>query len=555
VQLLRKDGGGRRGAEMVTYRKHLLLLSLSLIVVLGVINVKAQTLIYHLNHEWVKIWINQDGTIDVLYDVEITCDQGTLHWFEIGQPNDDFIIGGAIDESGTELPTSDESSRGDYKVRVDVEDIDAGESVRFTLTTNIGRMIWQDRENPGNVGMKFTPSWFPVTVGNLRVRIVMPEGVTEADVKTLTDVEWDNADYTDGPFAVYWERENLSPNEKFTCGVSFPEQYVEHYEVQPDFLEMYGLWIGVFIILTLTLVGVVLVSLRKKTYLKPVMSMEALGVRRGLTAVEAACLLNLKPEMIVTTILYGLLKKRAVWVTETEPSVRLRVIEEFKETPQSSTEKPLRYYEIDFLKAVKEDGALDEQLLAETVSFLDRSVEEKLHGYCRKDTVDYFSRVVEKAWREVEQAETSKLSSELFDEHLLWLLLDPNRQEKTKRAFIDRVFEPSSLWFWYWFGYRHYHPRPEFEPNIDAPAKSGQPPKIPGAEFANNIATAVEKTSNNIVSNLEKFANSIVPASPQPKTSRQPAHHRSNCVCACAACACACACVSCACACAGGGAG
>ncbi|UCD97131.1 MAG: hypothetical protein JSV35_03530 [Candidatus Bathyarchaeota archaeon] len=540
---------------MVTTKKSLLLLSLSLIVVLGPINAEAQSLIYHVNHEWVKIWINQDGTIDVLYDIEVACDQGTLHWFEIGQPNDDFIIGDAFDESGTRLPTSDESSRGDYRVRVDVEDIDAGESTRFTLTTNVGRMVWEDVENPGNVGMKFTPSWFSVNVGNLRVRIVMPEGVTEVDVKTLTGVEWDNADYVDGPFAVYWEREDLSPNVKFTFGVSFPEQYVEHYEVQPDFIGKYGLWIGVFIVLVLILVGVVLASFQKKPYLKPVMSMEALGVRRGLTAVEAACLLDLKPEMIVTTILYSLLKKRAVWVTATEPSVRLRVIEKFKETPQSSTVNPLRYYEIDFLKAVKKDGTLDEQLLAETISFLDRSVEEKLHGYCRKDTVDYYSRVVEKVWTEVAQAETSKLSSELFDEHLLWLLLDPNRQKKTEKAFSNRVFEPSSLWFWYWFGYRHYHPRPEFEPNVDTPAKSGQPPKIPGAEFANNIATAVEKTSNNIVNNLEKFANAILPASPPPKTSRQPTHHRSNCVCACAACACACACVSCACACAGGGAG
>ncbi|MEE8631836.1 MAG: hypothetical protein V3T10_00820, partial [Candidatus Bathyarchaeia archaeon] len=286
----------------------------------------------------------------------------------------------------------------------------------------------------------------------------------------MTGVEWDSADYTDGPIAVYWERENLTPNAEYAFGVSFPQEFVEHYEVQPNFLVKYGPWIGVFIVLVLVLVGVAL-AFRKKAYLKPVVSMEALGLRRGLTAVEASCLLDLKPEMIVTEILYSLLKKRAVWVTATEPSVRLRVIEKFKGGKTSSTAKSLRYYELDFLKAVKKDGTLDEKLLAETISFLDRSVEEKLHGYCRKDTVDYYSRVVEKAWREVEQAETSKLSSKLFDEHLLWLLLDPKHQEKTGRAFRNRAFEPSSLWLWYWFGYQHYHPRPEFKPNVDAPTK------------------------------------------------------------------------------------
>ena len=61
--------------------------------------------------------------------------------------------------------------------------------------------------------------------------------------------------------------------------------------------------------------------------------------------------------------------------------------------------------------------------------------------------------------------------------------------------------------------------------------------QIPGADFANNIATSVEKTSNNIVVNLEKFANAIVP--PPPKASHEPARQRSrlrlrlSCMCLC----------------------
>ena len=47
------------------------------------------------------------------------------------------------------------------------------------------------------------------------------------------------------------------------------------------------------------------------------------------------------------------------------------------------------------------------------------------------------------------------------------------------------------------------------------PHNQVQPPAIPGAEFANNIATSVENTSSSIVVNLEKFANAIVP--PPPK--------------------------------------
>jgi hypothetical protein len=521
----------------------------------GICIVETQTLLYHLEHEWVRVWVNQDGTVDLLYDVTIVCDAGELHWVEIGQPTDDFTVDAAFDENNHLLPANDTSTPSNYKVRVDVLDLTAGESVRFNLTTNVARMIWEDEENPGNVGLQFNASWFPVRIDNLRVRIVTPPGVTESTLKTLTGAPWNSSDYDDGPFAVFWEWFTLAPNQKYAVGVSFPKQFVTHYEVRPSWLETCGPWAAVFAVLSLVIV-LIAIALRKKPYLTPVMSMETLGIRRGLTAVEATYLLEKPPTVIVTEILYSLLQKRAVWVTATEPSVTLRVMEPFSTRKPSQLEGPaLRYYEIDFLNAIENDGTLDEQRLADTILFLQRSVEDKLRGYCRRDTSDYYRKIVDKAWTQVTQAGTPDLASQAYDEQLLWLLLDPNYQTKTDTAFKDRAFEPAPLWFWYWYMYQQYYPKPTYEPNVDSPAQSGSPPKIPGAEFANNIATAVENTSNNIVANLEKFANAVIPAAAPPKASHEPAHRNASCVCACAACACACACVSCACACAGGGAG
>ncbi|MFQ6065288.1 MAG: hypothetical protein ACE5L6_07415, partial [Candidatus Bathyarchaeia archaeon] len=277
------------------------------------------------------------------------------------------------------------------------------------------------------------------------------------------------------------------------------------------------------------------------------MRMETLGIRRGLTAVEASYLLALKPTKIVTAILYSLLKKRVVWVTSTKPSVKLKIVEEH--------ENPLRYYENTFLKAIRKDGSLSEEKLARTVMELRDEVEEKLRGYCRRDTVKYYEKIVAKAWEQVEQAGTAQLASKAYDEQLLWLLLDENFDSRTENAFRTRVFEPNPLWFWYWYGY-HYNPKPAYRPTTEPPSGQTAAPKIPGADFANNIATAVEGTANNIVVNLEKFANAIIPAPPpSQKTSTKPAHHRASCACACVSCACVCACVSCACACASGGVG
>jgi hypothetical protein len=223
------------------------------------------------------------------------------------------------------------------------------------------------------------------------------------------------------------------------------------------------------------------------------------------------------------------------------------------ENKTGTAETHLRYYEIDFLGALKEDGMLDEEKLAHTVMYLRDTVEEKLRGYCRRDTVDYYRGIAAKAWTQVEQAGTPELASKTYDEQLLWLFLDPDVRVRTETAFHGRVFEPNPLWLWYWYGYSHYTPHPTYTPNVNVPTQGGKPPTIPGADFANNIATAVENTSNGIVLNLERFANAIVPS--PPKSSSQPAHHDVTCVCACHACACVCACVSCACACAGGGAG
>lgn len=264
-------------------------------------------------------------------------------------------------------------------------------------------------------------------------------------------------------------------------------------------------------------------------------------------------MLEMEPTRIVTEILYSLLQKRAVWVEGTEPSIKLKVMPQFQDKA-GTRDTPLRYYEVDFLRAIKEDGTLDEEKLAQAVMVLRETVEEKLRGYCRRDTVNYYRKIVAKAWEQVEQAGAPELASKVYDEQLLWLLLDPNYKSRTQTAFSGRIFEPSPLWWWYWYGYQHYDPHPAYRPNIETPTQSAKPPTIPGADFANNIATSVEKTSSNIVVSLEKFANSILPSG-GGKSSTEPAHHGASCVCACAACACACACVSCACACAGGGVG
>jgi len=519
--------------------------------------VSAQNRVYSFDHEWAQIFINQDGTIDLKYNVTLTLSSGDdINRVWLGQPKGDFEVGQAVDQYGHQLDAYPDNDGSDYRVRVKLyQPLTAGNTIWFTVTTNVAGMIYNDTQNPGNYGLQFAPQWMQeVPVHDVRVQIILPPDVAVNEVKTLSGKFWNSTSTVEGRTAVFWQIPVLQPNEQYLLGASFPASALPDYiPTQTGGIGLDTIALIVLPIIAFIVIVVVIQVARKRGYSSPKVSMETLGVKRGLTAVEASYLLDMKPTQIVTEILYGLLQKRAVWVEAANPALKLRVMPDFK-SKTGTDENPLRYYEIDFLHALKDDGTLDEEKLARTVTFIRDAVEQKLRGYSRRDTVDYYRKIVTKAWSQVEQAGTVDLASKAYDEQLLWLMLDPNYRSRTETAFRDRAFDPSPLWFWYWYSYRHYNPHPTYKPNIDAPAKAAKPPSIPGAEFANNIATAVEKTSSNIVTDIEKFANAIIPVQTQ-KTSHAPARREADCVCACAACACACACVSCACACAGGGVG
>src|SRR3990172_9468940 len=106
--------------------------------------VSAQTRVYHFGREYVQIWINQDGTIDLTYIMSLTLDSGpNINFVLIGQPNGDFTRGEAVDQFDRGLSTYDASSGSDYKVRVTfIEPLTAGKTIAFNLTTNVARMIF-----------------------------------------------------------------------------------------------------------------------------------------------------------------------------------------------------------------------------------------------------------------------------------------------------------------------------------------------------------------------------------------------------------------------------
>ncbi len=503
------------------------------------LKIHTQDIQYHVDKEWAKIWVNtNDGSIDLFYDITISCDQGSFSTITIGMPNRYFNVGWVRDQLGSSLNYEDISSE-DYsgiKVFLD-QSVFSGEDATVTLLVRVDEMVWEHNET--YVGLAFIPTWWDAQITDLRVTIVLPEGVKENEFGCKPD-PCDNYFFDpseENKLVLYWERYNLSPNTKIEFGASFPKEYVTFYNIE----EAFPFWILIVVIGSIFLIVLIVVFFvirrRRFPYEKPKLSVEALGPRRGLTAVEAGMVLDLKPMKILTMMLFGVLLKKAVWVETVKPRFKLRVFRENK--PE------LRSYEKEFVKAIKPGGLLDERKLAKTFANLRNEVDVKLRGYSRQDTVNYYKSIVEKAWNQVTQADTPQLKAGNFDENLLWLISDEDYEEK-----IKSVFDPTSTillrpsWHWYWYGW-HFPTHPG--------SKTTDIDVMPAVEFADSVVSMFEQTSSRLVADIDKFVNKLIPQ--QTRQTAKPIHHRATCACACASCACACACVSCACACAGGGVG
>jgi hypothetical protein len=541
----------------------LVLVVLGLSLFLGLVPFAKAQVTYSVSQEWVRVEVNSDSSINVLYNITYTYLSGSPQGiFAVGMPKDGYQVQYVEDLSGAALnygPSADVSPGIDVYMK---QPIVLNQPYSFLVYVVVPSMVFPDTINPGNVGLQFYPSTFDSASGteDLRLEIVVPAGVGTGDVKSPTDLNFDNVFVDQNRTAVFWERTDWAPETTFKGGVSFPQQYVSPPPVTPTpgggggSTGVLDAVIGglVFLFVAVIIIAI-FVGVAKSAYVKPSLAVEALGANRSLTAVEAGLVMGLKPVRVITMMLYGLLLKRMVTVEETMPLLKLKKMEATQADTSNQAPSP-RYYELDFLSAIKPDGTLDEATLARAYQGLVNNVNQKLKGYSRDDTVNYYKSIVDAAWKQVSKAGTPELIGDALDKNLDWLLADDKFDNRFATVFPPNiVIYPSPLWWWYWGG-PHYPG--QVGTAVKAPAGGTAPPKpvaLPGQDFANNVVHGLQGASNGLVKNVQDFANKLVPFQSQAPAHSGSVDGKPSCVCACATCACACACVSCACACAGGG--
>jgi hypothetical protein len=348
-----------------------------------------------------------------------------------------------------------------------------------------------------------------------------------------------------------WRNPNADAATQYQFGASFPKSYVPAGSIVTVQLPSISissdavigfLCLGFFgsMFIGIPILGAIAGSRRKLQYMPPRIAIEGHGIKRGLTAVEAAILMQQPLDKVMTMILFGAIKKNAAEVVRRQP-LELQV--------SSPLPEGLHEYEQSFLNAFNEkDIQLRRKLLQEMTVKLIRSVSEKMRGFSRRETLDYYKNIMEKAWAQVQAANTPEVQSKMFEEALEWTMLDPEYDDRTRRVFTGPVFIPT-----WWHRYDPTWRGGGVSTPTSVPTSSGRggSTALPGADFAASVVTGVQTFSQNVIGNVNEFTSRVTnltnPPPPPPRSSsgRGGGTGRS--------CACACACAGCACACAGGG--
>jgi hypothetical protein len=541
-----------------------------------VVPASAQSYDFTLDKVVANVFWNADGTLSLDYLLTFTNQPGghVIDFVDVGLPTNTFDINSVRAEfNGNPLKiSSDFQGPSGYGIAVEMGP-DAiqpgGTGTIHVRADNIPGVLYTDDTDSNYASAAFAPLYYQGSVirgsTDMTVTFHLPPGVQPDEPRWHSapdnfPSEPQTGSDAEGRITYTWQNPAADGSEQYPFGASFPKSYVPAGSIQteytppppslPSFSLPFGsifnclcvLFFG-FMFLGIPILNAVGSQRRKLQYLPPRIAIEGHGIKRGLTAVEAAILLGEPLDKVMTMILFGTIKKNAARVTSRDPLG----VEVTSPLPEGLNE-----YEANFLKAFQEaDPKARRNLLQDMTVKLVKSVSEKMKGFSRRETIDYYKTIMEKAWTQVEQADTPEVKGQLLDQNLEWTMLDKDYDDRTRRVFTGPVFVPT------WWG--RYDPMfgrsMPASGRVSAPSSSkGMPsvPNLPGSDFAASVAVGMQTFSQKTIGNITDFTSRVTnvtnPPPPPSAGSRggRPGGGGHSC-------ACACACAGCACACAGGG--
>jgi hypothetical protein len=611
----------RRGGMWV------LLLLLALLALLPASGVMAQDYNFSVPELRMQVFIQPDASVHIVYDITFSNYGSPIDIVDIGTPHDNYDLSNfSASIDGQPLTGIYTSEYIDTGVEIHLRDkaIPIGEKGTLHVEFTMPDMVYEDTTQDGYASFQITPTWFDSSLvrGSSDVWIL---------VHMLPGVQPDDVLYQDVPFSdkvifeehtvVGWRWPEGSATGPNRVGVSFPTTGMTRV-VEQSLLDITLKWLhdnpgvplslgmisfvlvavaffrfsggtgfSVFVLLACGLIYFMFLnplitllvfplsilflffverSIRKKKdrYLPAIAQVEGGGIKRGLTAPEAAVLLELPLNKVLLLILFGLLDKRVVTLEKDSP-LTVKVNKGYAAAGSTKAKRRharreeakkqgivLRGYEHGILDVLQKHPGdpVHKQDFGAPIRALIKGVAFKMKGFDLSDTQDYYRKIISRAMEEAGRMGDVPEFEKFLDKTWPWVMMADD---------YGPVFQRR--------GYT-YHPtwvRPYMGtsggggmPSPSAGGKSG--PSYGGktsfsdvaASFAGwtetqtgSLADAISPGGLDIgtggvinLSGADKVTGDIFKALASSSGGGGGSSSGGGCACACAGCACACAC-------------
>ncbi len=572
--------------------------------------VTAQDYSFSVPKMLLEVTPHPDASVTLDYTVVFSCNEGAhpIDVVDMGLPHEDYDISNmSASLNGVPLSGIQTSTYIDVGVEVPLDPpIQPGETATFKFSATLPNLVFQDTTNAELASLRITPTWWgsQYVTGTTKLYIVvyLPDSVNLDQVLYQLNRPFDQKLQLEGRKAVVWIFPETRVDGAHMVGVSFPKDWMERVVKQtvwglawkwwvesavarglvgfvllvtfsiwyfrltggtgtclfiPLLLVLIIMWsvspaleaLAVPTLILLWLLGGSLLAARKRSYLPPIESIPGGGIKRGLTAPEAAVILERPLGEVLTLVIFGMLKKGLVVMTRDDPLTvevpeHLRTTRGERRKIASRLGTVIRGYEQPFLDAIMEQPGVPiaDLDLSKEMRNLVKQTARRMKGFDLERTKEYYQSIVYEAWKEARRIGDVEKRDQYVDENIDWLMLDPG---------YPRYFRT-----WHSSGY-HYTPR-----WISSSPASGPPTVVTGgrtsfsdvaASFvgwtenvSSRLAATVDPVNVGLVdggvvnlSGVDKVGMDVLEAM---ASSSGGSGGGGGCACACAGCACACAC-------------
>jgi hypothetical protein len=519
------------------------------------------------------VFVQPDASARIIYTITFENYGSPIDIVDIGTPSDNYNLNTfEASINGQPLTRIRRSTYIDTGVEIDLggQAIPRGETATLTVAFTAPDMVYADTTAEELASMQVTPTWFDGSA-------VQGTAYIEIRAHTLPGVDPDAVLYQDVPFSdkyvddegrvvAVWSYEDVRPTQAYRVGVSFPREGMTRI-VEVTFWDLVGRWLGgagavvggilatcLPLAIPIIIFGAIaraMVVGSKPNYLPPIAQVEGGGIKRGLTAPEAAALLEMPLTKVLGLVVFGLLEKRLVRQTDHEP-LKLEVVEDFRvrDRPElddaESRERFRRQvaqqkgtvihkYEHPFLDLIEAhpDTPVSKLDVIKSMQALVDEVAAKMQGFDLSDTQDYYRRVIERALEQAQSIGDVEQREAYLDRYYPWVMMQPNYRPAMRVG--------------------GYHYWPMWARQSSAPAAGSRPATGRSAsgsagrstttfgDVSASFAGWAETTMGGMAAAILPTALSK-PAPPSTSSGGSSGSSRSSCACACAGCACACAC-------------